>query len=118
MLVHSGQSPSYIHTLVENAHDYFDQIIFDVMRMSCGEYRASTLDDVFELVKVRHAKFTSTLAGISEFNVENCAFLCEDLDTLYDFENEFWGMKNKSDSRLTAARPVSAATGPVTPPAT
>ncbi|WP_286852425.1 hypothetical protein, partial [Hydrogenophaga sp. 70-12] len=95
MLVHSGKRPSYIHTLVENAHDYFDQIIFDVMRMSCGEYRAGTLDDVFELVKIRQAKFTSTLAGISKFNVENCAFLCDDLDTLHDFQNESWGMQRR-----------------------
>ena len=114
MLVHSGKSPSYIHTLVENAHDYFDQIIFDVMRMSCGEYRAGTLDDVFELVKMRYAKFTATLAAISEFNVENCAFLCEDLDTLYDFQNEPWGVGNKD---LTAARPSTSTTVPEATPA-
>ncbi|MET3512992.1 hypothetical protein ABIC63_000757 [Pseudacidovorax sp. 1753] len=90
MLVHSGKRPSYIRALVENAHDYFDQIIFDVMRLSCGEYRAESLDDVFELVKLRHEKFMSTLVSIDRFDVHNCAFLCEDLDTLRDFQNEVW----------------------------
>lgn len=104
MLVHSGKRPSYIHTLVENAHDYFDQIIFEVMRMSCGEYRASTLENVFELVKMRYVNFTSRLADISDFNVQNCAFLCENLDTLYDFQNEHWGIRSK------AGRPVQPAT--------
>lgn len=98
MLVHSGKSPSYIHTLVENAHDYFDQIIFDVMRMSCGDYRARTLDDVFELVKMRHAKFAAMIGSISEFDAENCAFLCENLDTLHDFQNETWNSKSKQTS--------------------
>lgn len=95
MLVHSGKRPGYINTLVENAHDYFDQIIFDVMRMSCGEYRAGTLDNVFELVKISYAKFTSTLSSITEFDAKNCAFLCDDLDTLHDFLNEPWGSRRE-----------------------
>lgn len=118
MLVHSGKSASYIHTLVENAHDYFDQIIFDIMRMSCGEYRSSTLDDVFELVKIRYAKFTATLAGISEFNVENCAFLCEDLDTLHDFQNEPWGGRKKANTHLPSASPDTSTTSSDTTPTT
>lgn len=98
MLVHSGKRPTYIHTLVENAHDYFDQIMFDIMKISCSEYRASTLEDVFELAKVRYEKFTSKLSKISEFDVENCAFLCEDIDTLHDFQNDYWGMESSKPS--------------------
>ena len=87
MLVHSGKRPSYIHTLVENAHDYFDQIIFDVMRLSCGEYQASTLDDAFELAKIRYEKFKSTLAETSEFTANNCTFICQNLEVLHEIQN-------------------------------
>ncbi len=104
LLVHSGRRPTYIHTLVENAHDYLDQIVFEVMKLSCGDYRASTLDQVFELAKVRYGRLVSDLSNVKEFNAENCAFLCEDLDTLGDFENESWGFEREADARLPTSR--------------
>lgn len=90
LLVHSGRRPTYINGLVENAHDYLDQTFFDVMKFSCGEYRAETLEQIFELSKIRHKKFFDQLNAIDKFDVANCEFLCEGIDALGDYMNESW----------------------------
>lgn len=90
LLVHSGMRPTYIHTLVENAHDYLDQMLFAVMKLSCGEYRAATLEEVFELAKVRYKKFQQQLAELSIVTPASAAFLCNEFDSLADFTDESW----------------------------
>ena len=75
LIVHSGTVPSYVSTLIENGHDYLDQVLFDVMRLSCGEYRVKSLDQAFELAKIRHHKFQSELKEVTEFDESNTQFL-------------------------------------------
>lgn len=112
LLVHSGRRPSYIHTLVENTHDYVDQMMFEVMKLSCGDYRASTLEDAFELAKVRYGRFVWQLGQLTKFSAANCAFLCEDLDALSDFQNESWGGKEEAGpaDQVRRLRLVASAT--------
>lgn len=91
LLVHSGRRPSYINSLVENAHDYLDQALFEIMKLSCGEYRAVTLEQAFELSRIRYKGFQDRLAAVKSFDVSNCQFLCDEIDTLGDFVNDIWG---------------------------
>jgi hypothetical protein len=107
LIVHSGRKPTYIHTLIENGHDYLDQILFDVMKLSCGEYRASSLEQAFELAKVRHQRFNAHLEAVTVFDATNCLFLCQDWDTLTDFVNEVWGEEGPSEAEQIAGNTSS-----------
>lgn len=78
LIVHSGTVPSYVSTLIENGHDYLDQVLFYVMRMSCGEYRVKTLDQAFELAKIRYLRFKKQLADVGQFDQSNTHFLIAD----------------------------------------
>jgi len=75
LIVHSGQSPVFIHALIENGHDYLDQILSQVMLASCGDYHMSSLDQVFEFAKIRYERFESKLASSTEFDNDNLIFL-------------------------------------------
>lgn len=75
LIVHSGRVPTYISTLIENGHDYLDQMLFEVMQLSCGDYRAKTLEQAFELAKIRHQKFQRILNETTAFNEVNTGFL-------------------------------------------
>jgi hypothetical protein len=75
LIVHSGTVPSYVPTLIENGHDYLDQVLFDVMQMSCGEYRVKSIDQAFELAKIRYLKFKKQLADVEQFDQSNAGFL-------------------------------------------
>lgn len=75
LIVHSGKVPSYVSTLIENGHDYLDQVLLDVMHMSCGEYRANSLDQAFELAKIRYLRFKKQLADVDQFDQSNTRFL-------------------------------------------
>lgn len=108
LIVHSGKRPTYIHSLIENGHDYLDQIIFDVMKLSCGEYRASTLEQAFEISRIRHKKFMDQLTAIKTFDAQNCEFLCEEFDTLTDYVNESWGEEKSTKPVPPVLRLVSS----------
>ncbi len=91
LIVHSGRKPSYVHTLIENGHDYLDQILFDVMKLSCGEYRVTSLEQAFELAKVRYQEFQANLSRCKKFEDENYMFLCADFDSLESIVRGPWG---------------------------
>lgn len=76
LIVHSGRvPPPYIDTLVENGHDYLDSIVFEVMRISCGPYSATSLEQVFEIAKIRYQDFARKLANDEPLTSVNCDFL-------------------------------------------
>lgn len=76
LIVHSGRvPPPYIDTLVENGHEYLDNIVFEIMRISCGPYGASTIEQVFEIAKIRYQEFARTLAQNSPHASDNCGYL-------------------------------------------
>lgn len=76
LIVHSGEvPPPYIDTLVENGHDYLDLIVFEVMKISCGDYSATSLEQVFEIGKIRYQAFARELAETTPLSSANCDFL-------------------------------------------
>lgn len=76
LIVHSGRTPPpYVDTLVENGHAYLDLIVFEVMKISCGDYSASTLEQVFEIGKIQYQAFTRQLAEHEPLSSANCDFL-------------------------------------------
>jgi hypothetical protein len=103
LIVHSGRKPSYVHTLIENGHDYLDQILFDVMKMCCGEYRATTLEQAFELGKLRHQRFRRTLSGLKSFDGGSYVFLCEERDSLESIVTAPWGYVRKDEADAAEA---------------
>ncbi|MBO0613792.1 hypothetical protein [Thiothrix fructosivorans] len=66
LIVHSSARPTYIETLIENGHDYLDQMMFGIMLFSCGEYRVSTLEQAFELAKIKQIKFDRKLEDLQK----------------------------------------------------
>ena len=77
LIVHSGRYPSYLTTLIENGHEYLDQIIFDLIKMTCGEYRTETLEQAFEIAKILRIKFDRNLGEIECFTIANNNFLVD-----------------------------------------
>lgn len=76
LIVHSGRTPpAYIDTLVENGHDYLDVIVFELMKVSCGDYSANTIEQIFEIGKIRYQAFARRLAEDTPLTSGNCDFL-------------------------------------------
>jgi len=75
LIVHSGRTPEYTETLIENGHDYLDQIMEGVMRYSCGAYNTHTLEQVFELAKINQIRFERRLSALKLISETNIAFL-------------------------------------------
>lgn len=76
LIVHSGRlPPAYIDTLVENGHDYLDVIVFELMKVSCGDYSATTIEQIFEIGKIRYQAFLRSLADSAPLTATNCDFL-------------------------------------------
>lgn len=90
LIVHSGSKPPYINGLVENGHDYLDLMLFEIMKLTCGNYRASTLEQAFEISATRYERFKIQLAAVDGFDSKNCQFLCDDDNVLSDFVREPW----------------------------
>ena len=78
LLVHSGRTLQYLPSLVENAHDYFDQVIFIFIRMCIGEYRVKTIDQSFELAKMTRAGLIKQLKKIDTFDEKTSSILVND----------------------------------------
>lgn len=76
LIVHSGRTPSYTETLIENGHDYLDQMMDGVMRYSCGAYKTQTLEQVFEIARIKEISFERAISGITEMDDKSISFLC------------------------------------------
>lgn len=75
LIVHSGRSPKYIETLIENGHDYLDQTMAAIIEYSCGYLSASTLEQVFDMAKLDYDTYTKNLKSIDSFNADNIVLL-------------------------------------------
>ena len=75
LIVHSGRTPKHIHSLIENGHDYLDQILFEIIKMSTGEYKVSAFDQAFELARLKYSVFSKKLAAAQKFNSNNISFM-------------------------------------------
>ncbi|WAK02366.1 hypothetical protein [Methylobacter sp. YRD-M1] len=71
LIVHSGRSPAYIETLIENAHDYLDQVMNAIIEYTCGYLDAQTLEQVFDMAKLDYDVYITDLKSIKCFNSEN-----------------------------------------------
>lgn len=56
MVVHSGKSPNYINILIENAHDYIDQVMAEIIEMATSNYRIQILDQAFEFGRLLNSE--------------------------------------------------------------
>lgn len=98
LIVHSGFKPPYINGLVENGHDYLDLIMFEIMKLSCGDYRASTLEQAFEISAIRYEGFKKQLSAVIDFDSGNCHFLSDEENVLSDFVRESWRHSRESNT--------------------
>lgn len=78
LLVHSGRTLQYLPSLVENAHDYFDQVIFIFIRMCIGTYSVKTIDQSFELAKLTRIGLNNKLKDIDVFDSNSALILVTD----------------------------------------
>lgn len=89
LIVHSGAKPTYIHGLVENGHDYLDILLLEIMKLACGDYRTSTLEQAFDLATIKYEKFKNQLQT-PEFDAFNCQFLGSNKNALSDIIRKPW----------------------------
>ncbi len=78
LLVHSGRTLQYLPSLVENAHDYFDQVIFIFIRMCIGTYNVKTIGQSFELAKLTRTGLNKKLKDIDMFDSNSALILVND----------------------------------------
>ena len=73
MIVHAGKAPAYIATLVENSHDYLDQILNEIMRLVAETKESSTLEQCYEFASIKYDEYKKTLDSVDEFDDKNYA---------------------------------------------
>lgn len=78
LLVHTGRTPSYLPTLIENGHDYLDLALNQIMERTCGEYKVTTIEQAFEIESLLEKNFTKSLKSIKNFNDQNIRILYMD----------------------------------------
>ncbi|ABX48182.1 hypothetical protein [Shewanella baltica] len=75
IIVHSGRPPGFIHSLIENAHDYLDQVVSSYITLTCDDYKADTIEQSFEIMKMKWRKYESELSKLDKFEKNNFDFL-------------------------------------------
>jgi hypothetical protein len=83
LIVHSGRTPKYIGTLIENGHDYLDLILNEIMNLSCGSYHVETLEQAFELEKLLAQRYEKLLSDADSFNMDNVNFVYQQRANAY-----------------------------------
>lgn len=81
LIVHSGRTPVYIQTLIENGHDYLDQVLGTIIRMSGSSYRISAVAQAFELAHVARRRIEQLLSS-DAYTPEAMAALMNEYDFL------------------------------------
>ncbi len=74
-IVHSGNTPEYTAMLVENAHDYFDQVFLTVCKLGSDDNAFLTLEECFNFAHWQFENYRKDLASIEEFTDENVPLL-------------------------------------------
>lgn len=104
LIVHAASKPSYIHGLVENGHDYLDLILFEIMKFACGDYRANTLEQAFDLAAIKYEKLRKKLETTEAFDAANCQFLSDHKNVLTDYKREAWRSSPNVDNLVDLTR--------------
>lgn len=71
LIIHSGNTPDYTASLVENAHDYLDQVLSMICVLSCSNSRFDTFDQIFEFTSLQYEKLNNFLSDEEIFTKEN-----------------------------------------------
>jgi hypothetical protein len=71
LIVHSGKTPSYINPLIENTHDYLDQIISTLSLLSSNHLKMKNFDEIFEYTKLEYDRIKGFLGGDDSFSSSN-----------------------------------------------
>lgn len=70
-IVHSGSTPKYSGMLVQNAHDYFDQVFFMCCDISCGPAGFYNFKECFLYVKLQYEQYVGRLSKMHSFDAGN-----------------------------------------------
>lgn len=70
-IVHSGESPNFAGMLVENAHDYFDQVFDLSCQLSSGPGGFVTFEECFDFVSLRYSEYVRELKLLESFDGTN-----------------------------------------------
>ncbi|MCL1041604.1 hypothetical protein L2712_08135 [Shewanella marisflavi] len=62
MIVHSGTTPTYIESLIENIHDYLDHIIQKIINLVCDSHKVLNIDQAFKLTDMTYKSLEETLS--------------------------------------------------------
>lgn len=65
-IVHNGESPTYMESIVQNAHDYFDQVMHATVDASCGSSGFSTYENCFNYFAWEFEAYVEKLKGHTE----------------------------------------------------
>lgn len=76
MIVHAGQQPAYIGGLVENGHDYLDQILNEVMLLAAKTHECTTINQCYTYIDIKYKEYVRVLSKIDTFDQDNyrCAY--------------------------------------------
>lgn len=83
LIVHSGRAPTYLNALIENAHDYLDSTISEMIALSCGSLEVSSLNQVFELSNLKYANYLAQINDMEQFTRQTIPHL------YYNTQREF-----------------------------
>lgn len=108
LIVHSGKTPSFVPTIIENGHDYLDQVMFEIMKMACGDFHVMTIAQAFELAYIRYQAFTSKLKNAAHLDASNCGFLCEDFDAHLLVNTPDWKSVVMGSTSVHSTPPISS----------
>ena len=61
IITHSGASPTYCGALVDNAHDYLDQVLTELGRNLCSDRPFRTISDMLTFAEVQLSTWRSAL---------------------------------------------------------
>ena len=75
LIVHTSNNPSFLDTLIENGHDYLDCMLFNLMWLSCDEFRISTIEQAFELAAIFYRKYRTDIESTDSFDSTNASLL-------------------------------------------
>lgn len=62
-IVHSGSTPSFIEAIVDNAHDYFDQLLQFAVDASCGISGFNTFSACFDFFEWEYGSYMEHIAS-------------------------------------------------------
>ncbi|MBN2739442.1 MAG: hypothetical protein JXR35_00935 [Rhodobacteraceae bacterium] len=68
IITHSGASPTYCGALVDNAHDYLDQVLTELGRNLCSDRPFGTISDMLTFAEVQLSTWRSTLKSKEQWD--------------------------------------------------